>query len=183
MLVPKRVELMHEVVPNAELIAVLLNPDNPNTQFDIGDLRAAEKALGVRLEFLEARTMSGIEVAFASILERRAGALIIGADPLLSSKTDELAALATRYHVPAIAELREFVVAGGLMAYETDIPDAYRLAGNYTGRILRGEKPAELPVQQTTKARLILNLRTAKALGLTMPPSLVARADEVIESR
>ena len=181
MLVPKRIELMHELVPNAEPIAVLLNPDNPNTQFLMSDLHVAEKALGVRIEFVEARTASAIEAAFVSILERRAGALVIGADAFLLSKTDELAALATRYHVAASSEVRDFAAAGGLMAYETDILDAYRLAGNYTGRILRGEKPAELPVQQATKAKLIINLKSAKALGITVPITLLARADEVIE--
>jgi putative tryptophan/tyrosine transport system substrate-binding protein len=180
-LVPKRVELIHEVVPNAEPIAVLLNPSNPNFEFEMNDVRAAQKLLGVQIQFLQARTISEIDAAFAKVAELRAGALVIGADPLLNSKYNEVAALATRYGVPTIHELHKFVVAGGLMSYGAILAEAYRLAGIYTGRVLKGEKPADLPVQQAARVELAINLKTARTLGLTVPLPLLARADEVIE--
>jgi putative ABC transport system substrate-binding protein len=180
-LVPKRVQLIREVAPNAELIAVLLNPDNPNFQFTRDDVQAAQKLLGIRVEFLEARTISDIDASFTKVAELRAGALVVGPDGLFTSQWERFAALATRYGVPAIHELAEFAKAGGLMSYGADLANAYRLAGIYTGRILKGDKPGDLPIQQATKVELIINLKTAKALGLTMPPTLLALANEVIE--
>jgi putative ABC transport system substrate-binding protein len=180
-LIQKRVELIHEVVPNAELIAVVLNPDNPNFQFAMDDVRAAQKLLGIRIEFLQARTISDIDASFTTVAELRAGALVVGPDGYFTSQWDRFAALATRNGVPAIHELGRFAKAGGLMSYGADLADAYRLAGIFTGRILKGDKPADLPVQQATKVELIINLKTAKTLGITFPLSLVGRADEVIE--
>jgi putative tryptophan/tyrosine transport system substrate-binding protein len=180
-LVAKRVEFMHEIVPNAELIAVLLNPDNPTFNTQMSDVRAVQNMLGVQIEVLKARAGSEVELAFADLREIRAGALVVGADPFLVSQQNEIAALATRYAVPTSHEVREFVTAGGLISYGSDIADAYRLAGIYAGRILKGEKPADLPVQQATKVRMTINLKAAKALGLTIPLPLLGRADEVIE--
>jgi putative ABC transport system substrate-binding protein len=180
-LVPKRVELMHAVVPNAALIAVLLNPDSPNARLQMDDVQEAQKLLGIQIQFLQARAMGDIDAAFAKVEELRAGGLVIGADPYLTSNWEKIAALATRYGVPTSHERRDFVAAGGLMSYGADLAEAYHLAGIYTGRILKGEKPADLPVQQSTKVELSLNLKTAKALGITFPLTLLARADEVIE--
>jgi len=180
-LVPKKVQLIHEVVPNAELIAVVLNPDNQNFQFAMDDVQAAQKLLGIRVEFLQARTTSDIDASFTTVAQLRAGALVVGPDGYLTSQWERFAWLATRYGVPAIHEQREFAKAGGLMSYGADLADAYRLAGIYTGRILKGDKPGDLPIQQATKVELIINLKTAKALGLKVPPMLLARADEVIE--
>jgi len=180
-LVPKRVELIHQVLPNAVSIAVLLNPNGQNFKTQMDDLLAAQKSLGVQIEFLHARTASEIEAAFPKVVEQRAGSLVIGADAFLTSKHDELAALAARYGVPTIHESRAFVTAGGLMSYGADLTDAYHLAGIYAGRVLKGEKPADLPVQQSTKIELVINLKAAKALGLAFPLPLLGRADEVIE--
>jgi len=180
-LLPKRVELVHELVPSAGLIAVLLNPGNPNLQNLMNDVRDAEKLLGVTIEFIEAHNANEIEEAFTKIHDLRAGALVIGPDPFFNIKAAEFAELATRYGVPASHELREFRAAGGLMSYQADLLNAYHLAGVYAGRVLRGEKPADLPVQQATKVQLVINLKAAKALGLSVPLPLLGRADEVIE--
>src|SRR5262245_12912661 len=180
-LVPKKVQLIHEVVSNADLIAVVLNPDNPNFQFAMDDVQAAQKLLGIRVEFLQARTISDIDESFATVAKLRAGALVVGPDGYLTSQWERFAWLATRYGVPAIHEHGEFAKAGGLMSYGADLADAYRLAGIYTSRILKGDKPGDLPIQQATKVELIINLKTAKALGIDVPPTLLARADEVIE--
>jgi putative tryptophan/tyrosine transport system substrate-binding protein len=180
-LVVKRVELMHEVVPNAQTLAVLLNPDNQNFQALQDDVRGAQKSLAVDIAFLQARTLDEIDAAFAKAVELRAGGLIIGADPYFNSKGLEIAAVAKRYNLPASFDVSEFAAAGGLMSYGADLFDAYRLAGIYAVRILKGEKPAELPVQQSTKVEMTINLKSAKALGLTISLPLLGRADEVIE--
>jgi putative tryptophan/tyrosine transport system substrate-binding protein len=176
-LTPKRLELLHELVPAAPVIAILVAPTNPNAETWL----AAARSLGLQIHFLSARTEREFDTVFASLVQLRAGGLVIGPDGLYVSRSEQLAALALRHAVPTIFQFREFAVAGGLMSYGGDNTDQYRLVGVYTGRILKGEKPADLPVQQATKVELIINLKTAKALGLTVPPSLLGRADEVIE--
>jgi ABC-type uncharacterized transport system substrate-binding protein len=178
---PKRLELLRELLPTATIIAVLVNPTNPNAEAQLRDLQAAAPALGVRLHVLHASTEDELDTAFASLLQRRAGALIIGTDSFMIIQIKQLAALAARHAVPTIFQFREFAAAGGLMSYGGSVTDANHLAGIYTGRVLKGEKPAALPVQQSTKVELIINLKAAKALGLEVPPTLLARADEVIE--
>ena len=178
---PKRLELAHEIVPTATNIAVLVNPTNPNAQTLSKDAEAAARVLGLQLHVLLASVASDFDTMFATLIRLRAGALVITADPFLFGWSEMLAALALHHAVPAIFQDHAFVAAGGLMSYGGSLPYSYRLAGIYAGRILKGEKPAELPVQQATKIELIINLKTAKALGLTVPPSLLARADEVIE--
>ncbi len=177
----KRLELIREVVPKAAVIALLLNSRNPQNAGQVPDLKAAALGLGFQLIVLNASSDSEIDSACAAAVEQRAGALIIGADSFFFSRGDQIVALATRYALPTIFPYREEAVIGGLMSYGTDIADAYRLQGYYVGRVLRGEKPADLPVQQSTKVQLILNLKTAKTLGLTFPLALLGRADEVIE--
>lgn len=178
---PKRLELLHEVVPGAAAVALLVNPANPNAVILTKDMSTAARRLGVTLHVLNAGSDGEIDAAFATVIERRMGALVIGPDPFFNSRSKRLAALSVRYAVPAIYQYREFAAAGGLMGYGGSITDAYRFVGVYTGRVLKGEKPSDLPVQQSTKAELFLNLKTAKALGLTVPLSLLGRADEVIE--
>ena len=179
--VARQIKLIHEVVPSATLIAVLVNSSNPNNPQEIGEARQAQAMLGIKTTVLEATTRREIDAAFAKSIELKVGALIIGADPYFDSQLDKFAALATRFNMPTIHALRGFVASGGLMSYGADLADAYHLAGIYTGRILKGEKPADLPVQQSTKGELAVNLQTAKALGLTVPQSVLAAADEVIE--
>ena len=179
---PKRLELIHELVPAANLIAVLVNPANLLAEPLVRELGAAANRMGIRIHVLQARTEDELETAFASLRQLQAGALVIGTDPFLNSQSKRLGALAVRHAMPAIYQYREFATAGGLMSYGmVNTADPNRLVGAYTGRILRGEKPSDLPVQQSTKVELVLNLKTAKALGLTIPPSLLGRADEVIE--
>jgi len=178
---PKRLELMRELVPAASIIAVLVNPTNTNADTVSRDLRSAARILGVQVHVLQASTEHEIEVAFASTVQLRAGGLVIGNDPFLTGRIEQLAALALRHAVPTIYQFREFVAAGGLMSYGDSITDRVRLFGVYTGRILKGEKPADLPVQRATKVELIINLKTAKALGITVPQLLLGRADEIIE--
>jgi putative tryptophan/tyrosine transport system substrate-binding protein len=181
-LVTKRIELMRQVISDAKLIAALVNPlDSAIFASEMDDTRAAQPQLGVQIHFLQASTLSDIDAAFAKVVELRASALAIGSYPLFISRPDEIAALATRYGVPAIHPLRAFAAAGGLMSYGCDFAEAHRLAGAYVGRILKGEKPGDLPVQQSTKVELTINLKTAKALGLNIPNTLIGRADEVIE--
>jgi putative ABC transport system substrate-binding protein len=177
----KRLELAHQLLPMATIIAVLVNSTNPNTEASVRDLQAAARALGRQLHLLHASTERDFDTVFATLVRLRAGALIIGIDAFFTSRSEQLATLALRHAVPAIFQDREFVAAGGLMSYGTSVPDSYRLAGGYTGRILKGEKPADLPVQQSTKVELIINMKTAKALGLTIPETLLATADQVIE--
>ena len=178
---PKRLELLHELVPTATVIAALVNPAGPNAETQSTSLQAASRTLGVQLQVLHASTEAEIDPAFASAAQRGAGALLICADPLFVSRSAELAALAARHAVPAIWQGSEFVAAGGLASYGTSIAYIYRQLGIYTGRILKGEKPAELPVQQVTKIELVINLKAARALGITVPLPLVGRADDVIE--
>jgi putative ABC transport system substrate-binding protein len=178
---PKQLELAHELVPTATVIAVLVNPTNPNAETVSRGLQAAARILGVQLDVLHASAEREFDTVFASLGQLRAGALVIGPDPLFIARSEQLAALALRHAVPAIFSIREFVAAGGLMSYGGGNPDMYRIAGVYAGRILRGEKPSDLPVQQSTKIELLINMKTAKALGLTVPQSILLSADEVIE--
>jgi putative tryptophan/tyrosine transport system substrate-binding protein len=180
-LVPKRLELLHELVPTAAVFAVLVNPNNPNTKTQLREADEAARSLGLQLNILNASTEREIDAAFTTLVQGRAGALLVGIETLFFSRREQLFALAASHAVPTIYDEREYVAAGGLLSYGTSIADGYRLAGVYTGRILKGAKPAELPVQQLMKVELVINLKTAKALGLTIPPSLLARADEVIE--
>ena len=178
---PKRLELLHELVPTATVLAVLVNPNNPNTKAQLREADAAARSLGLQLNILNASTEREIDAAFTTLVQGRAGALLVGIETLFFSRREQLFALAASHAVPTIYDEREYVAAGGLLSYGTSIADGYRLAGVYTGRILKGAKPAELPVQQLMKVALVINLKTAKALGLTIPPALLARADEVIE--
>jgi putative ABC transport system substrate-binding protein len=177
----KRLELLHELVPTATLIGVLVNPTGPNLAAVSRDLQAAARTLGLPIHVLHASTERDFDTVFATLVKLRAGALVIGTDTFFNSQSGRLAALTVRHAVPAIYQYREFAAAGGLMSYAGSITDAYRLAGVYTGRILKGEKPSDLPVQQSTKAELFINLKTAKALGITIPQSILIRADEVIQ--
>ena len=179
---PKRLELLHELVPAATTMALLVNPTSlALSERTTRDLQTAARALGLKIHVLHASTEREIDSAFATFAQLRAGGLVIGPDAFFTSRAEELAALALRHRVPAIYQFREFVEAGGLMSYGTDLTDGNRLTGVYTGRILKGEKPADLPVQQSSKAELIINLKTARALGLTVPLALLGRANEVIE--
>ena len=177
----KRMELLHELVPAARLIGVLINPTGPNLKAVLQDMHAAARTVGLPIHIVHASTEGDFDGAFPSLVQRRVGGLVIGTDTFFNSQSGRLAALTVRYAMPAIYQYREFVAAGGLMSYAGSITDAYRMAGIYTGRILKGAKPADLPVQQSTKAELFINLKTAKALGLTVPSSLLARAEDVIE--
>jgi putative tryptophan/tyrosine transport system substrate-binding protein len=180
-LVPKQLELLHELVPRADVIAFLVNPNNGVVGFDTNNMREAAQAKGLRLQILEARNKTEIDTAFASLVQRRAGALIVQVDPFLEGRHEQLAGLAARHAVPAMGAYSEFAAAGGLISYGTSRADAYRLVGSYAGRILKGDRPADLPVQQSVKVELVINLKTAKALGVTIPPSLAARADQIIQ--
>jgi len=178
---PKRLELLHELVPSASVVALLINPTHPAAETLSRDLQAAARTLGLELHILHASTEHDFDAVFATLAQVRAGALVIGADAFFVSRSEQLAALAVRHAVPAIFQYRPFAAAGGLMSYGGNVTEPYRQVGIYTGRILKGEKPADLPVQQSTKVELIINLKTAKALGLTIPLPLLGRADEVIE--
>ena len=179
---PKRLQLLHELVPTVTNIALLINPSSPRVaEALLRDSQAAANALGLTLHVLEASTEPELDTAFVTLVRLRVGALAIGADPFFTSRSAQLAALTVRHAVPAVYEFREFVAAGGLIGYGASLADAYRQAGTYVARILKGDKPADLPVQQSTKVELIINLKTAKALGLTVPVPLLGRADEVIE--
>jgi putative ABC transport system substrate-binding protein len=181
-LVAKRVELLHEVVPGNSSMALLINPTSPTlTKTAIEDAQAAARSLGLELHVLNAGTERDFDVVFANLIQLRAGGLVIGSDAFFSSRLEQLSALAIRHSVPTVYQYREFAAAGGLMSYGGNLTNAFRGVGVYTGRILKGEKPADLPVQQVTKVELIINLKTAKALGLNIPLPLIGRADEVIE--
>jgi putative tryptophan/tyrosine transport system substrate-binding protein len=178
---PKRLELMHELAPEAALIGFLMNPTNPTHESDTRNMQMAARTLGLGLQVLRASTDRELDAAFASLVQARAGGLVIWADAFFTVRSEQLAELSLRHGLPAIYQFREFAAAGGLMSYGGSITDAHRLIGVYTGRILKGEKPADLPVQQSAKVELVINLRTARTLGITAPLSLVYRADEVIE--
>ena len=177
----KRLELLRQLVPKAATIAVLVNPDRADTEADRRDVLAAARAIGQQLVVLDVGSDQNIEPAFGTIVQRGAGALYVGAGAFTNSHRERFVALAARHALPTIYSQREAVEAGGLMSYGTNIPDAYRHAGVYAARILKGEKPADLPVMRSTRFELMLNLKTAKTLGLEIPPTLLALADEVIE--
>jgi putative ABC transport system substrate-binding protein len=178
---PKRVELLHELLPAANTIALLANPGNVNIKTDEPEIRAAADGLKQHLEVLTASTESDLEAAFATMVQHRVGSLIVMPDPFFISRGKQLVALAARHAMPALYPLRIFADLGGLMSYGGGLVDLYQQAGIYVGKILNGAKPADLPIQQSTKVELVINLMTAKALGLTIPPALLVRADEVIE--
>jgi putative ABC transport system substrate-binding protein len=180
-LIPKRLELLSELVPQVGVIALLVNPNNSNTERIIGDMQEAARAKGVKLHILKAGTESEIDAAFTTLVELHAGALVVGGDPFFGNWREQLVALAARHRVPAIYQWREFAEAGGLISYGSSSAASFRQVGAYAGKILKGAKPADLPVQQSTAFELVINLKTAKALGLTVPQSLLARADEAIE--
>jgi putative ABC transport system substrate-binding protein len=178
---PKLLELLHEVIPTATIMAALVNPTNPNADTLSRSLEAAARTLGLQLHLVKASTESDIETTLVTLAELRAGGLVIPSDVFLITHEERLAAWALRHGMPAVFQPRSAAMAGGLMSYSGSASDVYRQAGVYTGRVLKGEKPADLPVHQATKLELVINLKTAKALGLEVPPSLRARADEVIE--
>ena len=178
---PKRLELLSELVPQVGVIALLVNPNNSNTERTTRDMQEAALARGVQLHILIAGTESEIDAAFATLAQLHAGGLVVGGDPFFGNRREQLVTLAATHGVPAIYQSREFVEAGGLISYGLNFIAAFRLVGVYAGKILKGAKPADLPVQQPTTFELVVNLKTAKDLGLTIPPSILARADEVIE--
>jgi len=178
---PKRLELLSELVPQVGVIALLVNPNNSNTERTTRDMQEAARARGVQLHILIAGTESEIDAAFATLAQLHAGGLVVGGDPFFANRREQLVTLAATHGVPAIYQSREFVEAGGLISYGLNFIAAFRLVGVYAGKILKGAKPADLPVQQPTTFELVVNLKTAKDLGLTIPPSILARADEVIE--
>ena len=180
-LVPKQLSLLHELVPNVSVIALLVDLNVPNATSRVSQAQAAARALGLQLVVLNARTPSDIDTAFVNLVQERAGALVVGAGAFLVSRRDQIIALAARHAIPAIYGFREYTVSGGLISYGNDIPDAFRRAGVHTGRILKGDKSADLPVEQATKFELVINLKTAKVLGLAVPSSMQLLADKVIE--
>jgi putative ABC transport system substrate-binding protein len=180
-LTAKRLELLSELVPRAGVIALLMNPNNATAERVIRDVQEAARTKGLQLHVLKASSESEIDTAFASLVQLHAGALVVGADPFLSSRREQIVALASRRAVPSIYAWREFAASGGLISFGPSLTSAFRLVGHYAGKVLKGAKPADLPVQQPTTFELVINLKTAKALGLTIPPSLLQRADQVIE--
>ena len=180
-LAAKRLSILRELIPNSALIGVLLNPNNPTSEAQSKDIQEAARALGQEIRILQAGSEEALAPTFTAMAREYTGGLLVGADPFFNSRRNLLVALAGRHGIPAMYEQREFAVAGGLMSYGTSLTDSYRVVGIYTGRILKGEKPAELPVVQSTKFEFVINLNAAKALGLDMPASLSARATEVIE--
>jgi putative tryptophan/tyrosine transport system substrate-binding protein len=180
-LMPKRLELLFELIPDAKVIGLLVNPNNPTAERMMREVRDAARIKGLQLPILKASIESEIDTAFSSLVQLQAGGLVVGSDPFFASRREQLVALAARHAVPAVYEWREFAMAGGLISCGTSLTTMYRLAGAYVGRVLAGAKPADLPVQQPTRFELFVNLKTANAIGLTIPPSILARADEVIE--
>jgi putative tryptophan/tyrosine transport system substrate-binding protein len=180
-LAPKRLGLLREIVPGATSLAALTNPNTPEGRGQSSDMHAAALALGLKLRFLEAGDEKGLEAAFATLAKEKADALMVGSDPIFDVYRDKLVALVAAARIPAIYQFRDFTAAGGLMSYDPDLVDAHRQIGVFTGKILQGAKPADLPIQQPTKFQMVINLKTANTLGLTVPPTLLAQADEVIE--
>ena len=180
-LAPKRLQLLHELVPTVTVAALLVNPNNPNTPTISRDLEAASRVIGMQIHVLQAGTDDEIDAAFKTLVQLRMGALVIGNDPFFNSRSEKLAELTIRSVIPAIYQYRNFVEAGGLLSYGASNTDSHRQLGHYVGRILAGEKPNDLPVQQSTKVDLIVNLKTAKSFGLTVSQTILGRADEVIE--
>jgi ABC-type uncharacterized transport system substrate-binding protein len=180
-LAPKQLELLHDLIPAATVAGVLVNPATPIAETIARTVQAAAGTLGIKVHVLQASTESDLDRTFATLAELRAGGLVISTDPFFNSRSEQLGALSARHALPAIAQYREFVTAGGLACYGGSVADIARLVGVYSGRILKGERPADLPVQQSTKAELIINLKAARALGMTVPLMLLGRADEVIE--
>ena len=178
---PKRLGLLHELVPKATVIGLLANPNNSSAEAEVKEAEAAARELGCELVVVHATNATDIDIAFATLVQRSAGTIVVAGDALFINRRDQIVGLAARYAVPASYNLREYAQAGGLMSYGADILDIYHQAGVYAGRILRGVKPANLPVMLPTKFPLVINLKTAKALGLTVPPGVLAIADEVIE--
>jgi putative tryptophan/tyrosine transport system substrate-binding protein len=177
----KRLQLLHELVPTAAIVAIIVNPNNPQADRQLQELQAAARTLGVEVEAFKAGTPNEIDNAFANVVQRRAGALHMAGDAFFNTRKEQLIVLSARHALPTVFSLREFPAAGGLMSYGPSLADAYLQQGIYAGRILRGEKPAEMPVQQAVKVELVINLQTAKTLGLSIPLPLLGRADEVIE--
>jgi putative tryptophan/tyrosine transport system substrate-binding protein len=180
-LVAKRIELMHQLLPSATSIALLVDPGVVTAESIIDDAKKAETSFGIQIHVLHANTLNEIEAAFARVVELQESALVVGIGPFFTSNIKQIAVLAGRYRVATSAELRDFAASGGLLSYGADLSDAYRLTGVYAGRILHGDKPADLPVQQSEKIEMVINLKTAKALSITFPLPLLGRADEVIE--
>jgi ABC-type uncharacterized transport system substrate-binding protein len=178
---PKRLGLLRELIPQADLVAVLLNPNYPDADVQLKDVQEATREIGQRALILTATMDTEIDTAFAALAKQRVGALMVCADPFFDVRRERIVALATRHHVPAIYHWREYAVVGGLLSYGASVTDSYRQVGLYSGRILKGTKPADLPVMRPTKFELVINLKAAKTLGLEIPPTLLARADEVIE--
>jgi putative ABC transport system substrate-binding protein len=178
---PKRLEILREAVPMAKMVSLLVNPANPSTVTQIDQLQRAAREMGLRIDVVNARNEDELRSAFRLLMQQQIDALVVGTDPFFNSRRKLIVDLAAQHSVPAIYQWREFVEAGGLMSYATSISDVYKQAGTYAGRILKGESPSEMPVLQPTRFELIINLRTAKELGLTIPPTILARADEVIE--
>ena len=176
-----RLQMLHEAVPKAAVIGALMNPSNPNAEPNTRETQEAARTLGLQLHVLNAGTDREIDAAFATLAQRHVGALVIDGDPFFSDRIEQLAALTLRHAIPAISTIRDFAGVGGLMTYDGSNAEANRLAGDYAGRILNGDKPTDLPVQQSTKVELVINLKTAKALGIAFPLTLLDRADEVIE--
>jgi putative ABC transport system substrate-binding protein len=180
-LAPKQLQLLRELAPKVTLVAFLSNPKNPNTKSETRNVQAAAGTTGQQILILSASNDSDLDSAFSVLVQQKAEALLVQSDPLFNARADKIVALATRYAIPAMHQSRDFPAAGGLMSYGTDLADGYRLVGVYTGKILQGMKPTDLPVQQLVKVQFVINLRTAKALGLNVPNTLIGRADEVIE--
>jgi putative ABC transport system substrate-binding protein len=180
-LVAKRLGLLHDLIPTAKIIGLLVNPKDPRAETQSRDMQEAAHALGLQIHILNASTEGEIDAAFAGLVQVQAGALIVGTGTFFNARREQLVALAARHRVPAIYQYRHFVAVGGLISYGPSLTDSYRLAGIYTGRVLKGEKPADLPVARPTKFELVINLKTANALGLTIPPGVLAIADEVVE--
>jgi putative ABC transport system substrate-binding protein len=180
-LAAKRLDVLHQLIPTATTIALLTNPANPFSQAEVREVEAAARTLGLELHVANAKTQDEIDALFPELVAQGVRAIILGTDAYYVNQRSQIAALAARYAIPAIANWREYPDAGGLVSYGNNLPDAYRLTGSYVGRILNGEKPADMPVQQPTKFEFVINIKTAKALGLTIPDKLLAVADEVIE--